>query len=288
MNEPGGLKLYGIIGHPIGHSLSPLLHNTAFEALGMRASMSAFDIEPDSLKEALQGFIALEFGGLNVTIPHKEAIMPLLDEIDEEASIIGAVNTVTFDHGKTRGFNTDSFGFLQTLEPYRSSVDGSKFIVLGAGGAARAVVYVLLKYFRSTQIVIASRSDARTHDLIEHFKGNSRIKLSALNPNDSQFDRVFQSSHVIINATPAGMIPNTNAMPIPHPEFRSSHMVVDLIYRPLRSQFLQRAAEAGAQTISGLEMFIHQGARSFEIWTGKKMDTTLVRAALARKLMPEQ
>jgi shikimate dehydrogenase len=287
MNQSGSLKLYGIIGHPIGHTLSPLLHNTAFQALGMSASMSAFDIEPQTLKEALQGFITLDFGGLNVTIPHKETIIPLLDEIDEEAGIIGAVNTVKFENGKTKGFNTDSFGFLQTLEPFRSAIDGSKFLVLGAGGAAHAVVYVLLKHFRSSQIVIASRSDARTHDLIENFKGNSRIKLSAVNPVDSQFARVFEASDVIVNATPAGMIPNIDSMPIPDPRFRGSQIVMDLVYRPLTTKFLRIAGRAGAQTISGLEMFIYQGARAFEIWTGKKMDTDLVRQSVVRKLGEE-
>jgi shikimate dehydrogenase len=287
MNETSGLKLYGIIGHPISQSLSPLMHNTAFEALGISASMNAFDIEPQSLQEALQGFATLDFGGLNVTIPHKEAIMPLLDEIAEEASIIGAVNTVKFEHGKSAGFNTDSFGFLQTLESIRSAVEGGKFVVLGAGGAARAVVYVLLKHFRTNQIVIASRSTTRTQDLIEHFKGSSQAKLSAFSPSDLQFSRIFETSDVIINATPAGMIPRVNDTPIPDPPFRAGHVVVDLIYRPLRTEFMRRASEVGAQTISGLEMFIHQGARAFDIWTGQAMDTKLVREVLSRKLEEE-
>jgi len=287
MNESSGLKLYGIIGHPIGHTLSPLMHNTAFESLGISASMNAFDIEPRSLKEAIQGFAALGFGGINVTIPHKEAIMPFLDEIDEEAGIIGAVNTVKFDRGKTAGFNTDSYGFLQTLEPYRSMIEGGKFVVLGAGGAAHAVVYVLLKHFRTKQIVIASRSAAHIADLIENFKGSSQAKLSSFDPSDGQFSRMFEASDVIINATPAGMFPKVNDTPIPSPPFRSGHVVLDLIYRPVQTEFLHRASEAGAQTISGLEMFLHQGARSFQIWTGKAMNTELVREVICRKLDQE-
>lgn len=287
MNQPDGLKLFGIIGHPIGHTLSPLLHNTAFHALGVSASMSAFDIEPQSLKEALQGFVAMDFGGLNVTIPHKETIIPLLDEIDEEAGVIGAVNTVKFEGGRTKGYNTDSYGFLQTLSPFRSAIDGSKFLVLGAGGAAHAVVYVLLKHFRSSQIVIASRSDARTHDLIEHFKGNSQIKLSPVNVADPQLARVFEDSDVIVNATPAGMIPNTDSLPLPSPRFRGSQIVMDLVYRPPTTKFLRVAGEAGAQTISGVEMFIEQGARAFEIWTNSKMDTDLARQVVLKKLGEE-
>jgi shikimate dehydrogenase len=284
MNDSSHLKLYGIIGHPIGHSLSPLMHNTAFEAFGVSASMSSFDIEPQSLKEALQGFVKLDFGGINVTIPHKESIIRLLDEVDEEASIIGAVNTVKFQDGRSAGFNTDAYGFLKTLEPFRSSIDGAKFVILGAGGAAHAVVYVLLRHFRSSQIVIASRSVSRTNDLIEHFKGGSHAKLSAFDPMDAQFTQIFQASDVVINATPAGMLPNTNEVPIPDPHFRTGQIVVDLIYRPLQTRFLHRASEAGAQVIGGVEMFIHQGARAFEIWTGKLMDTNQVRRVIIQKL----
>ncbi len=287
MNDAGGLKLYGIIGHPISQSLSPLMHNTAFEALGIRASMSAFDIEAQSLQEALQGFASLDFGGLNVTIPHKEAIIPLLDQIDEEASVIGAVNTVKFEHGRTTGFNTDSIGFLQTLEPFRSVIDGGKFVILGAGGAARAVVYALLKHFQTTHVVIASRSAARTFDLIEHFKGSSQARLSAFNPDDSQFERIFETSDVIINATPAGMFPRTHEMPVLHPPFQDHHIVIDLIYHPVETEFLRRASKVGAQTISGLEMFIRQGARAFEIWTGQIMDTKLIREVISRTLDQE-
>ena len=284
MNEPGSLKLYGVIGHPIGHSLSPLMHNTAFDALGLSASMNAFDIEPQSLNEALQGFVSLDFGGINVTIPHKESIMPLLDEIDEEASVIGAVNTVKFEAGRSFGFNTDAYGFLQSLEPFRPSIDGGKFVVLGAGGAARAVVYVLLRHFRTNQIVIASRSVSRTNDLIENFKGTSQAKLSPFDPKDIQFAQIFHASDVIINATPAGMYPRTEDLPIPDPSFRSGQTVMDLVYRPVATQFLQRASLAGAQTISGLEMFIHQGARAFQIWTGQSMNIKRVRDVVVQKL----
>jgi shikimate dehydrogenase len=287
MNVQSDLKLFGIIGHPVGHSLSPLMHNTAFEALGIRASMSAFDIEPQSLKEAIQGFATMEFGGINVTIPHKETIVQYLDEIDEEASIIGAVNTVKFRDGKSSGHNTDAHGFLKTLEPFRSSIEGGKFVVLGAGGAARAVVFVLLKYFRTNQIVIASRSQTRANDLMEHFKGSGQSKLTPFDLRDPQFARVFEISDVVINATPAGMYPSTMELPLPNPPFKASQKVVDLIYRPLRTLFLQRAEQAGAQIISGLEMFLHQGARAFQLWTGQQMDTHLVRNVLIRKLDQE-
>jgi shikimate dehydrogenase len=284
MNETDSLKLYGIIGHPIGHTLSPLMHNAAFAACGMSASMSAFDIEPHSLKEALEGFAKLDFGGINVTIPHKESIIRFLDEVDEEASIIGAVNTVRFENRKSAGFNTDVYGFLQSLDPFRSAIDGGKFVILGAGGAARAIVYALLKHFRTSQIVIASRSPSRINDLIENFRRMGQSNLTAFSTADPQFPLIFQASDVIINATPVGMLPRANELPVPDPAFRRGQLVMDLIYRPEQTELLRRAASAGLQTVGGLEMFIHQGARAFEIWTGKSMDIRQVRPVIVQKL----
>ena len=287
MNHAQDAKLYGVIGHPIGHTLSPLMHNTAFKALGIDGSMSAYDIEPGSLKEALQGFVSAGFGGLNVTIPHKEAIIPFLDDIDDEARVVGAINTVKFDGRSTTGYNTDIHGFLRTLEPFRTSIEGGRFLVLGAGGVARAVVYVLLRYFETGQLVVASRSLARASDLAENFRETSPAKLAVLTFQDPQITRVFEASNVIINATPAGMTPSISEMPLANPPFRKEHVVVDLIYRPIVTEFLRRASEARAQTVSGLEMFIHQGARSFELWTGKAMDIPLARKVLLEKLHQE-
>jgi shikimate dehydrogenase len=286
-NQTLDLKLYGVIGHPIGHSLSPLMHNTAFDELEIHASMQAFDIEPRSLKEALQGFGNLEFGGFNVTIPHKETIIPLLDEVDEEASIIGAVNTVKIEDKRMFGFNTDAFGFLHALEPMRSSVEGGKFVVLGAGGSARAVVFVLLKHFRTSQLVIASRSLARVNDLIDHFKGLRHTTLSAVSLTDPQLLRIMEASDVIVNATPAGMFPNVKGMALEQPPFRGGQLVVDLVYHPLQTELLRRASEANARTISGLEMFLHQGAHAFEIWTGQTMPLESVRKVVVQKLSTE-
>ncbi len=284
MIESSGLTLYGIIGHPVGHSLSPIMHNASFEALGIHASMEVYDIKPESLRDALESFSKLGFGGINVTIPHKQSIMPYLDHIDEEAGIIGAVNTVRFLNGKTQGFNTDSYGFLQTLEPYRSSIEGSRFVVLGAGGAARAVTYVLLRFFRTAQIVIAARSASGSKALVEHFKGFYGSRMATSTFDNPHLSRMIRDSDVIINATPVGMFPKTGELVVDGTEFRTGQTVVDLIYRPLQTELLRRATQGGARTVSGLEMFIHQGARAFEIWTGKRMDIDLMRKLLTGML----
>ncbi len=287
MISTSGLTLYGVIGHPIGHSLSPIMHNASFEACGIHATMQAYDIEPDSLKDALDSFVNLGFGGINVTIPHKQKIIPYLDFVDEEAGIVGAVNTVKFDGRKMRGYNTDTYGFLQTLEPLRNSVEGGRFVVLGSGGAASAVTFVLLRYFRTSQIVIASRKSSSARALVDHFKAfhNSRLATSSL--DDPALARVIRDSTVVINATPVGMHPNTKSTVLPGVEFRPGQTAVDLVYHPLETEFLRTARLAGARTLSGLEMLLHQGARAFELWTGQTMDVAQMRKLLTEKLDQE-
>jgi shikimate dehydrogenase len=288
MNHDSGLKLFGVIGHPIRHTLSPLMHNTAFEALGMHCVMQGLDIKPDSLVEALHGFRAMEFGGINVTIPHKERIIPLLDQIDHEARMIGAVNTVQFSDGKLTGYNTDAHGFEQSISPVRLSIKDSVCLVLGAGGAAKAVVYVLLKHFQARQIIVVSRSLTRAKDLADHFKEINGNRLSVLRFDDPSFLKIVAGSRFIVNATPIGMYPNIDASPIPSDTLRQGQVVADLIYRPLKTKLITEADEAGAQTVIGLEMLLHQGSRSFSIWTGREMDINLVRKALVKKLREEQ
>lgn len=288
MLNDSGLKLFGVIGHPIGHSLSPLMHNTAFEALGLHCTMQALDIRPESLHDAVQSFRVLGFGGVNVTVPHKERIMPFLDDIEAEARAIGAVNTIQFVEGKAIGYNTDAFGFRQSLEPYRSKIDGSIFAILGAGGAARAVVYVLLKHFRSTQIVIVSRSLTRSRDLIEQFKDIDQNRLTAITFQDPALSSLLLSARLIVNATPVGMHPQWHEFPIPPDFFHSEHVVFDLVYRPLKTKLLAGAEQRGATTVSGLEMFLHQGSRAFELWTGRQMDLEAVRATILAFLQHEE
>jgi shikimate dehydrogenase len=287
MLNDSGLKLFGVIGHPIAHSLSPLMHNTAFEALGLHCSMQALDIRPESLHDAIQSFRALGFGGINVTIPHKERIMPFLDDIETEARAIGAVNTIQFVEGKAIGYNTDAYGFRLSLEPYRSRIDGSTFAILGAGGAARSVVYVLLKHFRSAQIVIVSRSLTRSRDIIEHFKEIDQHKLAAITFEDPALSSLLGSARLIVNATPIGMNPRWHEIPFP-PEFlHNKHVVFDLVYRPLKTNLLAGALQRGAMAISGMEMFLQQGARAFELWTGRQMDIESVRATILAFLQRE-
>lgn len=277
--------LFGIIGHPVGHSLSPLLHNTTYKALGLHCNYKAFDVELTSLGAALRNFKALDFSGLNVTIPYKEIIMPLLDGFDDKARDIGAVNTIVMKEGKAIGYNTDVAGVMKSLEPYADGFEGKHALVIGAGGAARAVVYALIKYFDLATITITSRTQQRAQYLVQSFKPFTTTTVRTLSFLKPALNEAVEEASLIINATPIGMFPNVNASPF-HTDiaFRKDHIVMDLIYHPLQTALLKNAHKAGARTISGLEMFLHQGAQAFELWTGETMPLPKVRKVIEKAL----
>lgn len=279
------IKFFGIIGHPIGHSLSPLLHNTAFKELGMACKYEAFDIELTSLGAALRNFKTLDFSGLNVTIPYKELVRPLLDGIDEQAKRIGAVNTILLKEGKAIGYNTDIHGAAKSLEPYTNELKGNHALVLGAGGAARAVVYALTHYFDLTTVTIINRSQQRAQNFLKDLRHGTLTRLRTFSSSRPLLKEAVEEAALIINATPIGMFPNVNESPLGADiEFRKDQIVMDLIYRPLQTAMLKKAHKAGARTISGLEMFLYQGAQAFELWTGTTMPLPKVRKVIEKAL----
>lgn len=283
------MKLFGIIGHPIGHSLSPLLHNAAFKELGMDCKYEAFDIELTSLGAALRNFKALDFSGLNVTIPYKELIRPLLDDIDEQAKKIGAINTILMNKGKAIGYNTDVYGATKSLEPYQKALKGTHALVLGAGGAARAVVYALTHYFDLAAVTITNRSQLRAQNLLSDLRHGGRTRIRTVSLLKHELKESVDYAALIINATPVGMHPNIHESPFgPEVVFREDQIVMDLIYRPMLTATLREAQKAGARTISGLEMFLHQGARAFELWTGETMPLQKARKTIEKALQTKK
>jgi shikimate dehydrogenase len=284
------MKRFGVIGHPISHSLSPLLHNTAFSLLGLECTYEAFDIEPSSLAATLCHFKDQEFAGLNVTIPHKETIVRHLEESTDEARATGAVNTLVFEGNRIRGENTDIHGIAASLEEYRGAMGNQLAIVLGAGGSARAVAFTLMNRFAFSEIVIANRNVQRASTLIgdlKAYKQSASFRAIALPSND--LDRLLPVASVVINATPVGMYPAINQSPLGGDAgFHAGQIVMDLIYTPRETQFLVQASRCGARTISGLEMFLHQGARSFEIWLGQRMPLESLRTVITRELDSRQ
>jgi shikimate dehydrogenase len=270
--------MYGVLGDPVKHSKSPLMLNRAFQENGINAAYTAFHVTPDKLGAAIQGIRALGYGGVNVTIPHKLEVMQYLDDIDEGARLIGAVNTIVNRDGKLIGYNTDGIGYVRSLkEETGFNIEGRTLLIIGAGGAARGVAYALAKESPAT-IYIVNRSMERAEQLssdIGHIMARCvSVDLSAL----GQIPQV----DFIVNTTSVGMFPRIDELPIDSTWMKSwigSHTLVsDLVYNPLKTRFLREAANYGAKTHSGLGMFVYQGAYAFEYWTGQKAPVAAMRS----------
>lgn len=279
-------KIVGVIGHPIKHSLSPMMHNYAFSKLGLDFVYLPFNIASTNLNDALQGMVALGVAGFNVTIPHKERIVECLDELSDSAKIVNAVNTVVNENGKLHGYNTDVHGIIKTLEDYKDEINGSTVTVLGSGGAARAVIYTLLSKFNVKKINIINRTIEKAELLKDYFSTKmlyEKIKTYELVPPD--LIDVLHKSKLIINASSIGMYPEEDDSPTTIPEsFKKNQIVFDLVYNPSKTKLLKIAESQGAIVINGLKMFVEQGAKAFELWTNKKMPTEIIYEKLNKEL----
>ncbi|MBI5807933.1 MAG: shikimate dehydrogenase [Ignavibacteriales bacterium] len=275
-------KIIGVIGHPIKHSFSPLMHNISFELSGLNYLYLPFDVPPAFLKDALKGMVALGIKGFNVTIPLKEKVLPLLKDVSEEANIIGAVNTIVNEEGTLKGYNTDVFGVVESLLPYKDAIAGSKVSVIGAGGAARSVIYALIRYFNVGEISIINRTEQIAESMKEYFSAKmlfENIKSYPLAPPD--LIEVFRDSKLIINTTSMGMHPNVDDSATTIKEsFMKGQIVFDVVYNPIKTKLLMLAESQGATIITGLRMFIEQGAKAYELWTGEQMPKEKVMKAL--------
>lgn len=280
-------RLLGVIGYPIGHSLSPLMHNTAIRHLSLNQVYLPFEVHPDGLGTAVAGLKALGARGINVTIPHKEAVIQYVDELSEEARLVGAVNTLLFEEHRTFGHNTDGKGFLAALE--EEGIDspvGKVAVVLGAGGAARAICVQLL-LANAGRLVIANRTYARAvalaRSLSETISGAQvdTVELTPLALRDA-----VCSAQLVINTTSVGM-GGSGSPPLPWELIRPDHLVCDIVYRPLKTPLLRQAEARGCRTVGGLGMLIHQGNLSFNLWTGQEFPLSLVRNTLLCRLKDE-
>jgi len=274
MNIFPGAKtaLYGIIGHPVGHSLSPAMHNAAFRTLNLDAVYLAFDVV--DLKGAMAGVRALGIQGLSVTVPHKEAVMAHLDELDPVARRIGAVNTVVRKGGQLKGLNTDWLGAVKALQEEVAKLTGKQVLLIGAGGAARAILAGLREM--GARVHVANRTEERAKRLSEPFGATwSGLEI----PEDLSFD-------ILINTTTLGMAgENQDKMPVSEAVIKKADIVMDIVYSPLETKLLKTAKTLSKTTVNGLRMLLHQAVAQFEIWTGERAPIETMESALSGRLV---
>ncbi len=273
MDVSGKTKILGIFGYPVEHSLSPDMHNTAFAKLGLDMCYVPFKVSPKNLPDAVSSIRALDMLGVNTTVPHKEHVIALLDEIDKEASFIGAVNTVVNKEGKLTGYNTDGRGFMSSLSEEGVSVDGKDVLIIGTGGACRAISYYISEKASSLSLfdIDTSKATALADDLGK-IRQNIRLIENIMDA---------ESPMVIINATPLGLKPDD---PLPFdPQLISAETVIcDLIYK--ETPILKEAKSKGAKTINGSGMLLWQGVLAFELWTGVKPPVDDMRKVLLENM----
>jgi shikimate dehydrogenase len=272
-------KIYGVIGYPIGHSMSPIMQNDAFSHHDIDGYYTAFQVHPDDLGDAIKGMKALQVGGFNVTTPHKVNVMDYLDEIDDMAKAIGAVNTVVHRDGKLIGYNTDGIGYVRALQEVSGDLEGKHILLIGAGGACRAIFYTLLSVGVEC-IDIANRTIQRASDLIAECTHSYSLQALTIEEAEQQIEKY----DIIINTTTVGMYPHINEMPISLEKLRGDSIVSDIIYNPFQTRLLKCANEKGAIIQNGVGMFVYQGALAFEKWTGVMPDIERMKKIVEEQL----
>jgi len=273
----GKTKVCGVIGDPIEHTMSPVMHNTAFNHLGLDYIYVAFRVPGEELGKAIAGMRALGITGLNVTIPHKVSVIPYLDKLDPLAEKIGAVNTIVNNNGVLTGHNTDASGFLQALLDKGVEPAGKKVAILGAGGVSRAISFSLAD--RGAEIAILNRKLELdwAEKLAKELSGAFNKEVPALELNENNLTATMAKTDILVNATSVGMTPNDNEAPVPAGLLRPGLFVFDAVYNPIQTRLRREAEAAGAETIGGLDMLAWQGALAFEKWTGEKAPVELMK-----------
>lgn len=270
----GKTKICLSIGDPIIHSLSPVMHNAAYKALGIDdqfAYISAL-VKAEDIKYSIEGMRAFHFHGMSCTTPHKQSVMEFLDTIDPIAQKIGAVNTVVNENGKLTGYNTDWIGVVTALQKV-TDIKDKQIALIGAGGAARAMTYGLVKH--GADVTIYNRTLEKAEQIAHDFS----CKAETLNKPNQIF-----GTDIIINATTVGMTPNESDSPVPEEYLRKEHIVLDAVYFPRETLLLRQARERGATVIYGLEMLLYQGTAQFELYTGHKAPVDVMREALIKNI----
>lgn len=281
MKITGKTKIVGIFGYPIEHTFSPLMHNAAFSALGLDYSYIPFEVRPEDLKSAVESIRSLNIRGVNITVPHKEAVIKYLDELSKEAKLIGAVNTIENRGGKLIGHNTDGRGFIKSLlEDAKTRVKGKRILLLGAGGAGKGVA-VSCALEGAPEIIIANRTIKKAEELAKYLKRNfKKTKFSAIPLERHKLAKGIACADILISATSIGL-KGKGLLPISQKDLHRDLVIYDLIYNPRITPLLKIAGRVGVKkAVNGLGMLIHQGALAFQIWTGKKPPVDVMKKAV--------
>lgn len=275
-------KVYCVIGNPVEHSLSPAIHNAAFQKLGLNCVYVAFPVKDVGL--AVKGMKALDISGASVTIPHKVKIIEYLDQVDDIASNIGAVNTVVNDGAVLKGYNSDGLGALRALQVAAVNLTGKRILVLGSGGAARSIVFTIAMQENPEQIYILGVEEEELNKLLEDIRKRIKINVMGKLLDNNIIKKMIDDSDVLIHCTPIGMYPKVDISLVPSEMLRKELVVFDIVYNPLNTELLSAAKAAGCQIIRGIEMFVNQAVVQFELWTGEKAPVALMQKVLEDSL----
>ncbi|MCX6695036.1 MAG: shikimate dehydrogenase [Candidatus Altiarchaeota archaeon] len=273
------MKKFGLIGHPVGHSMSAVMHAEAFRILDLPHKYELIDVRQEELGEFMKS--AGDYSGLNVTIPHKVSVIGYLDELSREAELVGAVNTVKIESRK-KGYNTDGIGCVRALEEMDVDAKGMKVLVLGAGGAARAILFQLA--LEGAKLTIANRTRDKGVELASSVKDKTGINVDAMALDEKSLKAAILEADILINATSVGMHPKGEETPVRKSLLNKDLVVMDLVYNPLETRLLKDAREVGCSTIDGVGMLVHQGAESLRILLGVEPPVAAMRKAVVSKL----
>jgi shikimate dehydrogenase len=282
----GAIRVCGVIADPIEHTVSPAMHNAAFKQAGIDYLYLPFRVKKEGLGEAIAGMRALNIRGLNVTIPHKVAVIPFLDELDDLAQRIGAVNTIVNDNGVLRGYNTDATGFLQALLERGVEPRGKRVIILGAGGASRAISLILAE--RGSNLIILNRTWDKAKEQANRISHTCQREVQALKLDRKNLAGALNRADILVNATSVGMSPDIEETPVTADLVKPPVIVFDIVYNPIKTRLLREAEAAGAETISGIDMLVWQGALAFEKWTGLKAPVEVMREEAIKVLQKDE
>jgi len=267
-----------LIGYPVGHSMSAVMHNAAFMELGLDFAYHLLEVRPEDLEKAVSETLrASDVRGANVTIPHKVSVMGYLDEIDLEAVRIGAVNTIVNDGGRLKGYNTDGIGALRAIRERYGDLRGARAVILGAGGAARAISYKLAENVSEVRILNWTPSCA---EALSDYLSSLRECRAEISSDDLSRDSIrasLEGADILVNTTPLGMHPDTEASPVDPDLLRPGLLVFDAVYNPPTTRLLREAEASGSRVLTGVSMLVYQGVAAFELWTGREAPEAVMR-----------